>query len=114
MNNIKLRTKFTLAILVVVLIFGSINIILIRKSTLTSLREEIENRGLFIARSLAERSTKYLLYEDHISLQQLVSEIKKLDKDVAYSFITDNQGKIASALQGRKQITFNQQNFYFM
>ncbi|MFQ6083855.1 MAG: ATP-binding protein [Candidatus Aminicenantia bacterium] len=92
--KLKLRTKFTLAILTVVLIFGSINIILIRKSTLKALREELENRGLFIVQSLAERSTEFLLYEDYISLQQLVDEIKDLDKDVVYSFITDNQGKV--------------------
>lgn len=47
-----------------------------------------------MAQSLAERSTKLLLYEDLISLQQLLDQIKNSSTDVSYGFITDNQNNV--------------------
>ena len=92
--KVKLRTKFILSITIVVLLFGSINIILIRKITLESLQSELEKRGVFIAQNLGEHVIEYLLHEDFLSVQKLVDEIKVLDKDVAYTFIISSDEKV--------------------
>jgi two-component system NtrC family sensor kinase len=91
---LKLRTKFIIAIIIVVAIFGSLNIFFIRQSTYKALHREVDKRSLFLAQSLAERSTKLLLYEDFISLQLLLDQIRQSNTDVSYGFITDNQNNV--------------------
>lgn len=95
-SHLKLRTKFIGAIIIVVAIFGSLNIFFNRQSTYKALRREVEKRSFFLAQSLAERSTKLLLYEDFISLQQILDQIKKSNTDVSYGFITDNQNNVVA------------------
>lgn len=85
----KIRTKFIGAIIVVVALFGSLNIFFNRQSTYRALREEIDQRALHLAQNLADRSTQLLLYEDFISLQQLFDQTIERNKDVSYGFITD-------------------------
>ena len=91
---LKLRTKFIGAIIIVVAIFGSLNIFFNRQSTYKALKKEVDKRSLFLAQSLAERSTKLLLYEDLISLQLLLDQIRQSNTDVSYGFITDNQNNV--------------------
>lgn len=92
----KLHTKFSLAILGVVLVFGGINIALIQRSVTGALSSELEKRGFYIARNLAARSVQPLLYEDYFSLQQMVDESKNLDADVAYGFVLDRHGQVVA------------------
>lgn len=92
----KLRARFSLAILGVVLVFGGVNIALIQRSVTGALSSELEKRGLYIARNLATRSVQPLLYEDYFSLQQLVDEVKNLDADVAYGFMLDRRGQVVA------------------
>lgn len=92
----KLRTRFSLSILAVVLVFGGINIALIRRSVTDALSGELEKRGLYVARNLAARSVQPVLYEDYFSLQQLVNDVKALDPDVAYSFVLDRRGEVVA------------------
>jgi len=91
---LKLRTKFIGAIIIVVAIFGSLNIFFNRQSTYKALQKEVDKRSLFLAQSLAERSTKLLLYEDLISLQLLLDQIRQSNTDVSYGFIIDNQNNV--------------------
>lgn len=91
---LRLRTKFIIAIIIVVAIFGSLNIFFNRQSTYKALQREVDKRSLFLAQSLAERSTKLLLYEDLISLQLLLDQIRQSNTDVSYGFITDNQNNV--------------------
>ncbi len=92
--SFKLRTKFIIAILIVVAIFGSLNILFNRRSTFRALHREIDNRSLFLARDLAERSVKYILYEDLISLQNMIDQVKVSDSDVFYCFVLDADNKV--------------------
>lgn len=92
--SFKLRTKFIVAIIIVVAIFGSLNILFNRRTTLRALHREIDNRSLFLARSLAQRSTKYLLYEDIISLQEMIDQVKVSDADVYYCFVVDDKNNV--------------------
>lgn len=88
--HLKLRTKFIGAIIIVVAIFGSLNIFFNRESTYRALRREMDKRSLFLAQNLVERSTRLLLYEDLISLQQLLDLTKESDIDVSYAFILNS------------------------
>lgn len=92
--SFKLRTKFIVAIVIVVAMFGSLNILFNRSTTSRALHREINNRSLFLARSLAQRSTKFLLYEDIISLQDMIDQVKLSDADVFYCFVVDDKNEV--------------------
>lgn len=92
--SFKLRTKFIVAILIVVAVFGSLNILFNRRSTFRALKREVDNRSLFLALNLAKRSTKYLLYEDIISLQDMIDQVKESDTDVFYCFVIDDKKNV--------------------
>lgn len=47
-----------------------------------------------MARVLAERCTKYLLYEDLISLQNMIDQVKASDADVFYCFVLDDKNNV--------------------
>lgn len=83
--------KFTIAIILVVAVFGSINIYLIWSKVYTSLQKESEKRGLYISRSLAQEAVNPMLYQDYIALQQLIDNIMSIDKSVSYAFIMDDK-----------------------
>ncbi len=91
--TIKLRTKFTISIILVVLFFGTINILLIRGITKKAMLDELDKRGLYIAKNIAEQITYDLLHEDLLSIQQKIDGINYLTKDVSYAFVLskDNQ-----------------------
>lgn len=86
--------KFSIAIITIVLIFGSINSILIYNNVQTALQAETEKRALFIARSISNQITSHILFEDFISLQNTINSIKEIDENIFYIFITDNKNKV--------------------
>lgn len=92
--RIKLRTKFIASIVAIVLIFGSINLYLIRKNVIKSLEKEIDKRGLYIAQTLSRSSVQMLLFEDYVNLQKLVDFAVLRKYDIAYSFIEDRFGNV--------------------
>ena len=93
-SHLKLRSKFIGAIIIFVAIFGFLNIFFNRQSTYQTLRRETDEKSLFLAQSLAQRSTKLLLYEDFISLQKVLDQTIENEADVSYAFITDSQNNI--------------------
>ncbi len=86
--------KFTIAILITVTIFGSINIFLILSDVTHSLQDESQKRVTVVARNLANIATDFLLYEDYVSLQNLVDRLRLSDSTVAYAFILDRRNNI--------------------
>lgn len=86
--------KFSISIIIIVTIFGSINLIFIRSNVTLSLKKESEKRAKYIAKNLASQSVDPLLYGDYITLQKLVSEIRDKDSSVAYAFILAKKGNI--------------------
>lgn len=86
--------KFSIAIITIVLIFGSINSILIYNNVQTALQAETEKRALFIAKNIASQVTSPILFEDYISLQNIVNNVIEIDKNIFYVFITDNKGNV--------------------
>jgi two-component system NtrC family sensor kinase len=92
--RLNLRTKFIGAILIVVVLFGSLNIFFNRQSTYKTLENELEKRSLFLAQNYAERNTRLLLFEDMISVQLLLDGVIKSNPDVSYAFIVDKQNNV--------------------
>ncbi|MFQ6109966.1 MAG: ATP-binding protein, partial [Candidatus Aminicenantales bacterium] len=79
-----------------VAVFGTLNIYFNRQSTYRTLQAEADKMSLFLAKGLAERSVKWLLHEDFISLQQVLDQTKDSNMDISYGFITDSEGRITA------------------
>ena len=86
--------KFSLAIISIVLIFGSINSILIYNNVQTALQSETKKRALFIANSISNQITSSILFEDYISLQNTLNSIKEIDENIFYIFIVDDKNQV--------------------
>ncbi|MEJ5351382.1 MAG: ATP-binding protein [Melioribacteraceae bacterium] len=86
--------KFSIAIIFIVIIFGSINSILIYNNVQSALHTETQKRALFIANSVANQITTALLFEDYVTLQNTISSIKKIDPTIEYIFVLDVQDNL--------------------
>ncbi len=89
-----LFSKFTLGIGMTVLLFGALNVIIVRTSVTRSLNEEFERRGYFIARTLSEQSATFILSNDPAGLNLLVNEVKAIDSTVHYVFVLSESGEV--------------------
>jgi two-component system, NtrC family, sensor kinase len=98
MNKVKIKLplfwKFTIAIVFVVAVFGSVNLFFLNSSLSDLSNKEIKNDGLSIASIIAERSIDLILYDDISSLDKMVSDIIKADSKIAYVIVTDKSGKV--------------------
>jgi two-component system, NtrC family, sensor kinase len=87
--RVPLFWKFTLGIFVVVTLFGTINILLIHRIISSLLEDELQQRSLYISRTISERAIDQLLFDDVVGLNNLVNEMKSVDASVEYVFIMD-------------------------
>lgn len=85
--HISIFWKFSIGILMIVSIFGSINILLIHQSVIKAVQSESEKRGKYIAFNTANQAIDPILFEDYIALQKIVDNIHILDSSVVYAFI---------------------------
>ncbi|MBR9977144.1 MAG: hypothetical protein KFH87_03565 [Bacteroidetes bacterium] len=86
--------KVLLAVTVVVLTFGAINITVILSHIRGSIQAELDQHALFVARSSAKAAEHPLLYDDFVGLQRIVDDLLELDSLVVYAFIEAATGKI--------------------
>lgn len=86
--------KFSISIVLIVIIFGSINIFLVRKSIYSTFENELEKRGKFITKSIADRAIRPLLYDDVPALFELLNSIKSIDSNIVYILILDGQNNV--------------------
>lgn len=91
---LKLRTKFIISTIIVITLFGLVNILANRQFSFKVLQQELDKRVLFLGKTIAQRSTNLLLYEDLISLQHLLDEALDSDADIAYAFVVDRQNNV--------------------
>ena len=91
---LKLRSKFIISTIIIIILFGLINILVNRQFSFKVLQRELDKRVLFLGKSIAQRSTNLWLYEDWISLQHLLDEALDSDADIAYAFAVDNQNNV--------------------
>ncbi len=96
MTHIKfpLFWKFSIAIIMIVALFGTINTLLITRSVSASLEKELAKRGEFIGNSLAKYAVRLLLYEDYVTLQDALVEARAIDETIAYIFIVDQNSEL--------------------
>ena len=92
--RIPLFWKFTLGITIVVAIFGTINIVLIHRIIYSSLEDELQQRSLYISRTISERAIDQLLFDDIVGLNRLVVEMKSVDASVEYVFILNREREV--------------------
>lgn len=88
--------KFNIAIIVIVSIFGSINIYLIWSEVYSALERESEKRGLYISESLAKEIINPLIYEDYVKIQQLIDNVKEIDSTIVYIFVLSNRREVVT------------------
>lgn len=94
MRKLSLFAKFTAGISFAIILFGTISLLVVKKSVLSSLEKEFEKRGYFITRTLAEQSLSYLLTDDAVKLNMLINEVKAIDPTVFYAFIVNDKGEV--------------------
>jgi signal transduction histidine kinase len=93
-NLVGLRFKVMGIILLVVLIFGGIAIWQVRQATVTSLRQQLDNQGISIARYVAASSVDYIYTNNVFGLYKIVQDTLKYNQDVKYVFILSPNGKV--------------------
>lgn len=82
--------KFAIISTIIVVIFGSINIILLWNSVYKSFEKEIDKRCTVLATIIAEKALTPIVYNDDLSLHNILDEIKQSDPSISYIFITNS------------------------
>ncbi len=93
--RLKIRTKFTLGLSVILLGFGLLLGSLITYFATQSLIQECKDKGQAIAANFASRSIEPLLALDTVRLKNLVDDLIKTHDDLVYAFIVDKYGDVA-------------------
>ena len=92
--HLPLFWKFTIAIILVVAIFGSLNYYFINKALQNLSNTEINRHGQSISKSISERSIEPILFDDISYLDKMVSDHKKIDPGIAYIIIFDKNNDL--------------------
>lgn len=91
-NRATLRSKLTMLISVGVLIFGSVNLVVVGRLAYQAVTEEQQQGLRFIASLLAERAETPLLHDDRVELDRLVRQSVSINRELAYVLILDAKG----------------------
>lgn len=89
-----LYKKIILLVMGFILIFGASSIILVKELVNLYLEKELKEKGLSISRNLAETCIEPIIVEEIVKLQKQILETKRLEKDIVYIFIVDNQDNV--------------------
>ncbi len=87
--KIPLFWKFTIGMVLVVVLFGSINVILVHRIIFSSLEEELKHKGVFMSQIISQRAINYILYDDIVSLNVLIEEVSAADESIEYVLVCD-------------------------
>ena len=87
--RIPLFWKFTIGMVIVVVLFGSINVILVHRIIFTSLEDELKQKGVFMSQIISQRAINYILFDDLVAMNVLLEEVKAADETIAYIMICD-------------------------
>jgi two-component system, NtrC family, sensor kinase len=91
-RRLTFRTKISFSIIAILLVFGASLSLIISLYVSEALLMENRLRGVSKAVNLSARVIEPLLSIDFLELRNLVNEITKTDKDVAYAFVLDRAG----------------------
>ncbi len=87
--KIPLFWKFTIGMVVVVILFGSINVALVHRIIFSSLEEELQEKGVFMSQIISQRAINYILFDDVVALNVLLDEVKAADESIEYILVCD-------------------------
>ena len=88
-SKVPLFWKFTIGMVLVVALFGSINVALVHRIIFSSLEEELQQRSVFISKIISQRAINYILFDDIVAMNVLLDEIKAADETIEYIMICD-------------------------
>jgi two-component system NtrC family sensor kinase len=86
--------KFAIAIIAIVVAFGTINLYLIWRGIYGPLEREFQHRGEFVAQNIAHQSIGPVLYEEYSSLQKMVDHAMAVDTTIAYIFVLNGSNDV--------------------
>ncbi len=92
--NFPLFWKFFSIAVIIVLIFGSINIFLLWNSVYRSFEKEIDKRCIILSSIVADKVFSPVVYDNVVNIYSVLDEAKKSDKSIAYIFLLDGKGNI--------------------
>lgn len=88
--------KFAISSIIIVAIFGSINIYMLWSSVYTSFEKEIDKRCKVLAKIVSDKALSPMVYGDNISLYNILDEIKQSDLSISYIFILNNNNRLVA------------------
>jgi PAS domain S-box-containing protein len=91
-----IRKKFILGTTLLILIIGGALGLLVRYELRSRFKDEVLKRGVSVARYIAEAAEIPLITENSTSLEQLVNDYRKLDRDIAYIFIISPENSFSA------------------
>jgi len=91
-RKLAFRTKVSLSIITILVVFGVSLSLIMSRYVSQALLGENRLRGISNAVNLSARVVEPLLSIDFLELRNLVDEIAKTNKDVAYAFVLDRAG----------------------
>jgi len=95
-SGVSVRTKIMGIVLGLVLLLGAGITLQVRALLIHTLSEELEQRGISIARDLAARSTDLILTNDLFGLHELLQETMEGNTDLRYAFLLDAEGQVVA------------------
>lgn len=96
MTFLSLRKKFILGTALLILFVGSALGLLVGYELHSRFEDEVLKRGLSVARYIAEAAEIPLITENKYSLELLVNDYRKLDKDIEYIYIVSPDNTLAT------------------
>lgn len=95
-GRVGVQGKIMGIVLGLVLLFGVTASLQIRASLTASLRNELQQRGISIARDVASRSLELILTNNIFSLHELLTDTKANNPNVRYVFVLDTSGAVVT------------------
>jgi histidine kinase len=98
-RDISLKNKIFFSIIAVILVISAIIALLARWILVDNLISELELRGIAIARTIAERSSGFMLDKNYPELLSLIFDEAKLKERqhlVSYIFVSDREDQVLS------------------
>ena len=93
---IPLKTQYIFGICGLILFVSATLLLFVRVEFNKQLDNELQKRGISIARNLAEASIKPLITENHVALQLMINDLKQREEDIHYIYIITNQQQIVA------------------
>lgn len=100
-NNVSINIKFMGIVLSLVILLGFWVALQVRSTLAETMREQLKQQGIAIARDLASRSTDYIFNNNIFTLYEINQETLINNADIRYSFIIDSSGRVLVHSFGR-------------